>query len=88
MTQIIQQKCQIKGGTRAPWKHGALEMCALLGIHINSELFLFLFFEFSVQKQIAWQKSEGEGRGYSPISPHPPPHPPGAVGPDIVIFHL
>ena len=27
--------------------------CAWLGIHINSELFLFLFFEYSVQNKTA-----------------------------------
>ena len=37
---MTQQKCKIKGGTR-DWR----------GIHINSELFLFLFFEYSVQKK-------------------------------------
>ena len=37
---MTQQKCKIKGGTR-DWR----------GIHINSELFLFLFFECSVQKK-------------------------------------
>ena len=36
-----------------PWKR------AWLGSHINLELFLFLFFEYSVQKKIAWQKSWG-----------------------------
>ena len=52
--------------------YGALETCAWLGIHINSELFLFLFFEYSVQKKLLGEKGGG---GYSLLSP------PGVVGP-------
>ena len=52
--------------------YGALETCAWLGIHINSELFLFLFFEYFVQKKIAWRKSRGA------IAPSAPP---SVVGP-------
>ena len=47
--------------------YGALETCAWLGIHINAKLFLFLFFEYSVEKKIAWRKSEGA------IAPSAPP---------------
>ena len=48
--------------------YGALETCAWLGIHINLELFLFLFFEYSVQKKIDWRKSGG-GVAIAPSAP-------------------
>ena len=70
MTQILQQKCKIKGGTRARRKHGALETCALLDFDINSELFLFLFFEFSVQKKCLAKRG---GWAIAPSAPHPVP---------------
>ena len=57
--------------------YGTLETCAWFGIHINSELFLFLFLEYSVPKKIAWQKSGGGGA----IAPSAPP---GVVGPPNV----
>ena len=50
--------------------YGALETCAWLGIHINSELFLFLLFEYSAQKKNCLAKKwEKGGGGYSPLSP-------------------
>ena len=39
--------------------YGALETRAWLGIHINSELFLFLFFKYSIQKKLLGKKVEG-----------------------------
>ena len=55
--------------------YGALETCAWLGIHINLELFLFLFFEYSVKKKLLGKKRGGGGERYSPLSP------PGVIGP-------
>ena len=43
--------------------YGDLETCAWLGIYINPELFLFLFFEYSVQKKLLWEKVGGGGGG-------------------------
>ena len=53
--------------------YGDLETCAWLGIYINPELFLFLFFEYSVQKKLLWEKvEEGGGGGYGAIAPLAP----------------
>ena len=68
---MLQQKCKIKGGTGV-WR--LRNMCLAWK---NSELFLFLFFQYSVQKKIAWRKSGMRGGGYSPLSPL------GVVGPAV-----
>ena len=72
MTQILQQKCKIKGGTRV-WH--IRNMCLVWHSYKFGTLFLFL--EYSVPKKIAWQKSGGGGA----IAPSAPP---GVVGPPNV----
>ena len=51
--------------------YGASETCAWLGIHISLELFLFLFFEYSVQNKLLGENVGGGGK--RAIGPSAPP---------------
>ena len=65
MTQILQQKCKIKGGTRVLRLRN---MCLAWNSYKFGTFFISLLW-VSCAKKSAWRKSEG---GYSPLSPPPP----------------